>query len=73
MQHALRLLRARFRNSRFAARLYFFHVICFQMMQRNGVDSDDEDGDVPTADGERVVSDEDDEADFLSSEAEAYR
>ena len=40
------------------------------MMQRNGVDSDDEDGDVPTADGERVVSDEDDEADGEESDGD---
>ena len=32
------------------------------MMQREGVDSDDEDGDIPTVDGEWVISEEDDEA-----------
>ena len=42
-----------------------------QMMQREGVDSDDEDGDIPTVDGEWVISEEDDEANSEESGEEA--
>ena len=43
------------------------------MMQRRGVDSDDEDGDIPTVDAEWVVSEEDEEADGEESGEESDR